>query len=250
MNKLPAKRPPKALSQEERSARFRRAAAICAGLCLGLCLVSFLINNHGQAVMSATEATASTHRQIDRLQTNWLKYLYVSTGILGCLVGWAVPTIQISSCGKPIIRRFPKGVIIFLLILAVAFASVILSLPWLVSALKLLPSALPYSYWEPNAPWPFYGAYRVLIRLYRNYALLDGFLFMAIAIGKLCVSIKLNNTLNSPENLSNTSCTPKLGRERPQALLSPIIYLIFYILLITLSFSYDDAAFLLAGASM
>lgn len=245
MSKLPAKQLPKTLSLEKRATRFCRMAAICASLCLALCLFSHLIDNHAQAMLAGSEAETGTYSLVDWRQYETTEYLSTSAGVLGCIVGWAVPIIQIGGFGRPLGLHPPKAVVVILVTLAVILVTFVFVQPQLIEGLALSPSILPYPYWEApvNVPWPFYGAYRVLLRFYDSSNYLEGVLFVAIGLNKLYWSIKDRGSQGELRPQPPMTSAPAIKMTSPLILFSIIAYFIFYIFLVISTFLFEFVTF-------
>ena len=196
MDVLPSKQLPAEPEPIMRQRRLHRATALCALLCLGFIIASYFIVTFGiQAVVSIWDTDALARHPADRMWTETLRYLSQAIGVFGCILGWTVPIIQTSMLGEPfnhhktkVFKTVIRVAVIASSVFAFFLIIVILVQPWILNAFEVTPSSLPYRYWEPpvNVPWPFYGAYRVLLRFYNRCLALEFIIFLSIySIGSI-----------------------------------------------------------------
>lgn len=245
-NPLP-KQSPETLTREERAARFRLAAALCAGTCVTLCITSYMVGNIRELTLRAAEAqcAANTLKTIadpssclDKAQYLLLDYISTSIGVLGCLVGWAVPVIQIASCGKPLGLRLPKAAVIALSGISLLLVAAVLTLPWLLGSLHLSSSTSPSSILgsPPTNQYHFYLEYKILFIVFEIYVISVIIISIIIAVHKICTA--LIDSM-SPKNAETPAGMAAKAPETARKFLSGcLMYPVFYIFLFICSFWY------------
>ena len=248
MDKLSLDAPSETPSQGRRVSRLRHVAAICACVCIGLCLASYLIGSvresalHSLKTQRATntlETIDGTSSYIDYELYRKIDYISASVGVLGCLVGWTVPIMQVAGFGRPLDLHLTRTVTVVLSGVVTVLVAAVLTLPWLIDILNIpAPPVLHFSNLNPTprTPWPFYGAYRVLLVVFECYIIAAIFITISISIHKICTA--LIDAVSPKEAELPVVKAAEASKTMHKALPGCLTYVLFYIFLFLCSFWY------------